>query len=111
LCEIVFGKEIHPLTLDLLGALVLPFASQRVFGLDSSLSPRSRPFLFSPAPVFSGAGNGIARGTMPLDLFDHPTYGAFTGRLLAPSLILPAFCASHLRFRHRTLWPTRGALG
>ena len=42
---------------------------------------------------FSGAGNGIVaitRGTLPLVLFDPRTYGAVTGRLLVPSLLLAA---------------------
>jgi hypothetical protein len=41
----------------------------------------------------SGAGNGIlaiTRGTLPLLLFDPRTYGAVTGRLLVPSLVLSA---------------------
>jgi hypothetical protein len=40
-----------------------------------------------------GAGNGIVtitRGTLPLVLFDHRTYGTFVGRLIAPSFILSA---------------------
>jgi hypothetical protein len=42
-----------------------------------------------------GAGNGlltITRGTLPLVLFDHRTYGAFVGRLVAPGFLLSA-CA------------------
>ena len=43
--------------------------------------------------ILSGAGNGIlaiTRGTLPLVLFDPRTYGAVTGRLLVPSLVLSA---------------------
>ena len=32
----------------------------------------------------------ITRGTLPLLLFDHKTYGAFVGRLLAPSFLFSA---------------------
>lgn len=42
-----------------------------------------------------GAGNGlltITRGTVPLVLFDHRTYGAQVGRLVAPGFVLSA-CA------------------
>ena len=40
-----------------------------------------------------GASNGllsITRGTLPLVLFDHRTYGALVGRLLVPSFLLSA---------------------
>ncbi len=40
-----------------------------------------------------GAGNGllsITRGTLPLVLFDHRTYGALVGRLLVPRFLLSA---------------------
>ncbi|NEV03075.1 MFS transporter, partial [Bradyrhizobium sp. UFLA 03-164] len=40
-----------------------------------------------------GAGNGIltiTRGTLPLILFDHRSYGTLVGRLIVPSFILPA---------------------
>jgi MFS family permease len=87
LCEVLFGSRFNPLTLNLLAALVLPFCF--VVGLLSGK-------LLMAAIVFAfgyGAGNGIltiTRGTLPLVLFDHSTYGAFTGRLLAPSFFLSA---------------------
>lgn len=31
----------------------------------------------------------IVRGTLPLTLFDHRSYGAFVGKLLVPGFILP----------------------
>jgi hypothetical protein len=40
-----------------------------------------------------GACNGIltiTRGTLPLVLFDHRSYGALVGKLVVPSFILPA---------------------
>ena len=49
--------------------------------------------------VLYGAGNGIlsiTRGTLPLVLFDHRTYGAVVGWLLVPSFMVAA--ASPLAF-------------
>jgi len=43
--------------------------------------------------LFYGAGNGIltiTRGTIPLVIFDHRTYGAFVGQLLVPSFLISA---------------------
>jgi hypothetical protein len=40
-----------------------------------------------------GACNGIltiTRGTVPLVLFNHRSYGTFVGRLVIPSFVLPA---------------------
>ena len=85
--EILFGRRIHPLTLNLLGVLLLPvcFAAGLLSG---------RFVVAAVALAFlSGAGNGIlaiTRGTLPLVLFDPRTYGAVTGRLLVPSLVLSA---------------------
>jgi MFS family permease len=87
LCEVLFGGRLHPLTLNLLAASVLPvcFAA----GLFSGR-------LIAAAIAFAliyGAGNGlltITRGTLPLVLFDHRTYGALVGRLLVPSFLLSA---------------------
>ena len=82
-----YGGRLHPLTLNLLAALVLPvcFAA----GLFSGQ-------LIAAAIAFTlvyGAGNGIltiTRGTLPLVLFDHRTYGALVGRLLVPSFLFSA---------------------
>ncbi|MGH8009066.1 MAG: MFS transporter, partial [Candidatus Binatia bacterium] len=87
LCDIMFGKNTQPLMLNLLGALVLPLC----FGVGLL----SGQFIIAAVILsfFSGVGNGIAaitRGTLPLVLFDHRTYGALTGRLLAPSFLLSA---------------------
>lgn len=86
-CEILFGSRVHPLTLNLIGVLVLPACF--AVGL---LSGR---FVVAAVVLafLSGAGNGIVaitRGTLPLVLFDPRTYGAVTGRLLVPSLVLAA---------------------
>ena len=96
--EILFGRRIHPLTLNLLGVLLLPvcFAAGLLSG---------RFVVAAVALAFlSGAGNGIlaiTRGTLPLVLFDPRTYGAVTGRLLVPSLVLSAAAPITLRLRHR----------
>jgi MFS family permease len=87
LCEVLFGGRLDPLTLNLLAALALPvcFAA----GLFSGR-------LLAAAIAFAliyGAGNGIltiTRGTLPLVLFDHRTYGTLVGRLLVPSFLLSA---------------------
>jgi hypothetical protein len=34
--------------------------------------------------------SSFVRGTLPLVLFDHRTYGTFVGKLLVPGFILPA---------------------
>jgi hypothetical protein len=85
--EILFGRRIHPLTLNLLGGLLLPvcFAAGLLSG-QLAVAAVALAFL-------SGAGNGIlaiTRGTLPLVLFDPRAYGAVTGRLLVPSLVLSA---------------------
>ena len=85
--EILFGRRIHPLTLNLLGVVLLPvcFAAGLLSG---QLVAAAIALSF-----LSGAGNGIlaiTRGTLPLVLFDPRTYGAVTGRLLVPSLVLSA---------------------
>ena len=87
-CEVLFGKRMHPLTLNLVAALVLPFCFA-VGLLSGQFVVAAIAFAF-----FYGAGNGIVtitRGTLPLVLFDPRTYGAFTGRLLVPSFIISAF--------------------
>jgi MFS family permease len=87
LCEVLFGRRVHPLTLNLFASMLLPFAFiAGLFGGEFGAAAIAFAFLY-------GASNGIAtitRGTLPLVLFDHRTYGAFVGRLLAPSFILSA---------------------
>ncbi|OHV75837.1 MFS transporter [Rhizobium sp. LCM 4573] len=86
-CEVLFGGRIDPLTLNLAATLILPLAF--VVGLFSGVSAIA-------AGVFAfayGAGNGlltITRGTLPLVLFDHRSYGALVGRLAAPSFFFSA---------------------
>lgn len=87
LAEVLFGARLHPLALGAFAALLLPLAC--LVGLWSGQA-------LAAALVFAllyGAGNGlltITRGTLPLVLFDHRTYGAFVGRLVAPGFLLSA---------------------
>lgn len=87
ICEILFGRRLDPLTLNLLAAALLPacFAAGLFSG---QLVAAALAFAF----VY-GAGNGvltITRGTLPLVLFDPRSYGAFVGRLLVPSFAVAA---------------------
>jgi hypothetical protein len=87
LCELVFGKGLHPLQLNVLatGLIPLGFLALAVGG-DS----------FVTGAIFAivyGVGNGVAtitRGSVPLVLFGVAKYGALVGRLLVPSFILSA---------------------
>ena len=83
----LFGRHLSPLTLNLAACALLPFAF--VVGLLSSrFEAAAMIFAFA-----YGAANGlltIVRGTLPLALFDHRTYGLFVGKLLVPGFILPA---------------------
>lgn len=87
LAQVLFGGRLHPLELNLAAALVLT--------LCFVLSFASGWFL-AAAVAFAllyGAGNGIltiTRGTLPLVLFDHRSYGALVGKLVMPSFILSA---------------------
>jgi len=87
LCEILLGRKVDPLRLNLLGCAVLPLCF--LVGLFSGQTEiAALTFAF-----FYGAGNGvvtITRGTVPLELFEHGHYGAFAGKLIAPSFIASA---------------------
>lgn len=89
LADVLWGGRWHPLALGAGAALLLPLAC--LAGLWSGQ-------VLAAALVFVlayGAGNGlltITRGTVPLVLFDHRTYGAQVGRLVAPGFVLSA-CA------------------
>jgi MFS family permease len=87
LCEILFGRRLDPLDLNLGASLALPacFAASFYAGV-------SIPAAIVFALVY-GAGNGlmtITRGTLPLVLFEPHEYGSVVGRLLAPSFLLSA---------------------
>ena len=87
LAQVLFGGRLHPLDLNLTAALVLTLCF--VAGFASG-------WFLAAAAAFSflyGAGNGIltiTRGSLPLVLFDHRSYGALVGKLLVPSFLLAA---------------------
>ncbi|WFU29841.1 MFS transporter [Bradyrhizobium brasilense] len=87
LCEVMFGGRIDPLALNLMACLIMPLSF--IAGLFSG-SAREMGIAFA---LLYGACNGIltiTRGTLPLILFDHRSYGTLVGRLIVPSFILPA---------------------
>lgn len=87
LCEVLFGGRMDPLALNLLACLIMPLSF--VAGLFSG-SSKEMAIAFA---LLYGACNGIltiTRGTLPLILFDHRSYGTIVGRLIVPSFILPA---------------------
>jgi hypothetical protein len=84
---VLFGRRLHPLDLNLAAAAVLTACFVAGFASGWFLAAAAA-FAF-----FYGAGNGIltiTRGTLPLVLFDHRSYGAFVGKLLVPSFLLSA---------------------
>jgi len=87
LCDVLFGRALHPLTLNLISTSILPIAfSMGFLAGDGWLA--GTVFAFS-----YGAGNGlttITRGSLPLVLFDHRDYGRVAGRLIAPSFLFAA---------------------
>jgi MFS family permease len=87
LAQVLFGGRLHPLDLNLAATAVLTLCFVAGFASGWFLAA-AVAFAF-----FYGAGNGIltiTRGTLPLVLFDHRTYGVFVGRLLVPSFLLSA---------------------
>lgn len=87
LSGVLFGGRLHPLDLNLIATLMLPFCFVAgLWGGQFVAAAIAFAFLY-------GAANGIVtitRGTLPLVLFDHRTYGAFVGQLLVPSFLLSA---------------------
>lgn len=85
--EVALGGRSDPLALGTLAAALLPLGF--VVGLWGGVS-------LTAAAVFAlayGAGNGlmtVVRGTQPLVLFDHRTYGGLVGRLTAASFFVSA---------------------
>ncbi|WP_144632200.1 MFS transporter [Bordetella genomosp. 13] len=86
LAEILAGGRLTPIALNTLTALALPLCF--VAGLAGGYAAAAACFAF-----FYGVCNGlftITRGTLPLVLFDPRSYGAITGRLLVPALLMTA---------------------
>jgi MFS transporter len=87
LCEIVFGGRVSPLLLAVIAASLLPLSfAAGALGGASLTAAVAFAFVY-------GAGNGlvtIARGTLPLVLFDPGSYGSVVGGLLVPSFAAAA---------------------
>lgn len=86
LAEVLTGSRLHPLALNVLASLLLPVSFVAGLGARSVALAAAFALLY-------GAGNGIstiARGTLPLALFDYRTYGTVVGRLVAPSFVVSA---------------------
>lgn len=87
LSEVLFGRHVDPLTLNLATSVVMPVCFIiGLFGGRSAIAALGFALLY-------GMSNGvltITRGTVPLLLFDPRVYGSFVGRLLVPSFVLSA---------------------
>lgn len=87
LCQVVFGRRVDPLTLNLFACAIMPMSF--ILGLFSG----SSTFIALGFAFLYGACNGIltiTRGTLPLVLFDHRSYGQLVGALIVPSFLLSA---------------------
>lgn len=87
LTNLVIGRSLNPLTLNLIAASVMPIAF-----LFSFFSGRSMVLAAVFVGLF-GAANGlmtITRGSLPLVLFDNRHYGSLVGKLITPSFFLSA---------------------
>lgn len=87
LTELLFGGGLSAPALNVVAGVLLVASFAAAF-FSTQFLAAALAFAF----VY-GAGNGlmtITRGTLPLALFDHRTYGALVGRLLAPSFVVAA---------------------
>jgi MFS family permease len=87
LCEYVFARNLHPLTIARFAIALLIGAFLLLAALGVS-TPAAAVFA-----ILFGATNGlmtIARGTVPLALFGPVGYGGVIGRIAGPSLVLQA---------------------
>ncbi len=87
LTEVLAGRRVDPLDLNLLAAGALTLAFLAGF-LGASVLPALVAFSF-----LYGASNGIltiTRGSVPLALFGHRGYGSLVGKMLVPGYVLSA---------------------
>lgn len=94
-CELLFGRAIHPLTVArfAVATLLVGFALIAVGGLSLVVA--------AAFMVTFGMANGlitIARGTAPLALFGASGYGALIGRIAGPFLVMQAIAPLVLAF-------------
>lgn len=95
LINMVFGKNLPPLHLAIIAAILIPGGV-----LVLLLSAPSVPGAMAFAVIF-GMGNGllsIVSGTLPLHLFGSEGYGRLQGRMMAARLILSALAPFVLAF-------------
>lgn len=87
LADVVAGGRMHPLTLTMSASAVLPLA------FFVAWIAGAHPAAAAAYTLLYGGCNGlltIARGTLPLALFDFRSYGSVVGALLIPSYLLTA---------------------
>jgi len=95
LCEFIFARNVHPLTIVrfAIALLTLAFVTLWIFGFSTAVA-----VVFA---IMFGAANGlvtIARGAVPLALFGPAGYGRNVGRIAGPSLIVTAVAPVVLAF-------------
>lgn len=95
ICELMFGRNLHPLVVarSAVGLLLLAFALIATLGLSVATA--------TAFAIMFGMANGlitIARGTVPLALFGAAGYGAIVGRIAGPSLLMQAIAPLVLAF-------------
>lgn len=87
LCDVLSGSRLHPLHLNILWTFSLPVAFALLWFFSD------QPVAAGAFTILFGVGIGlstITRGSIPLVLFDHRTYGRTAGRLIAPSFAFSA---------------------
>jgi hypothetical protein len=87
LCEFVFARNVHALTIVrfAVGVLLVAFLMLGLLGLSALVA--------SAFVIMMGISNGlitIARGAVPLALFGAAGYGRMIGRIARPSLLIQA---------------------
>jgi hypothetical protein len=87
LCEFIFARNLHPLTLPASqsGCCCSPFCCLAALGVPAPVA--------AAFAILFGIANGlmtISRGTVPLALFGPSGYGGVIGRIAGPSLVLQA---------------------
>jgi MFS family permease len=87
LCEFVFARNVHPLTIVrfAVGVLFAAFVMLGAFGLSAVVA--------TAFVMMMGLANGlvtIARGAVPLALFGAAGYGRMIGRIARPALAIQA---------------------
>src|SRR6266568_4845021 len=95
ICELMFARSIHPLSIArfAVALLLAAFALMALFGLTAAVA--------ASFAVMFGMANGlltIARGAVPLALFGAAGYGHLVGRIGGPYLVMQAIAPLALAF-------------